>query len=132
MNFILCVDIGVCRVLFNKLASRLHVVSHQHGEDLVSIGGVVDGDLFEQTCLGVHSGLPKLLGVHLAQTFVALRVDVLVLHAAGILVEESLALLIVVAVLADLVKSGIITVMQAAQQEKMTVEEFKKKAGLTA
>ena len=34
--------------------------------------------------------------------------------------------------LADLVKSGIITVMQAAQQEKMTVEEFKKKAGLTA
>ena len=37
-----------------------------------------------------------------------------------------------IAVLADLVKSGIITVMQAAQQEKMTVEEFKKKAGLTA
>ena len=35
-------------------------------------------------------------------------------------------------VLAELVKNGIITVFQAAEQEKMTVEEFKAKAGLTA
>ena len=34
------------------------------------------------------------------------------------------------AVLADLVKNGIITIMQAAEQEKMSVEEFTKKAGL--
>ncbi len=34
------------------------------------------------------------------------------------------------AVLAELVKKGIITIMQAAEQEKMTVEEFSKKTGL--
>ncbi len=35
------------------------------------------------------------------------------------------------AVLADLVRNGIITINQAADQEKMTVEEFSEKAGLT-
>ena len=33
--------------------------------------------------------------------------------------------------LADLVKNGIITAMQAAEQAKMPVEEFTKKAGLS-
>ena len=33
-------------------------------------------------------------------------------------------------VLADLVKNGIITIMQAAEQEKMSVEEFSKLTGL--
>ena len=33
--------------------------------------------------------------------------------------------------LADLVKSGIITAIQAAEQAKMTVEEFKEKSGIT-
>ena len=34
--------------------------------------------------------------------------------------------------LADLVRKGLITVSQAAEQAKMTVEEFKEKAGFTA
>ena len=35
-------------------------------------------------------------------------------------------------VIAELVKNGIITASQAAEQAKMSVEEFKAKAGLTA
>ena len=35
-------------------------------------------------------------------------------------------------VLAELVKNGIITASQVAEQAKMSVEEFKAKAGLTA
>ena len=34
--------------------------------------------------------------------------------------------------LADLVRKGLITASQAAEQAKMTVDEFKAKAGLTA
>ena len=34
--------------------------------------------------------------------------------------------------LADLVRKGLITASQAAEQAKMSVEEFKAKAGLTA
>jgi len=37
----------------------------------------------------------------------------------------------IITTLADLVKNGIITVMQAAEQAKMPVEEFTKKAGLS-
>ena len=37
----------------------------------------------------------------------------------------------IISTLADLVKNGIITVMQAATQAKMSVEEFTKKAGLS-
>ena len=37
----------------------------------------------------------------------------------------------IISTLADLVKNGIITVMQAAAQAKMSVEEFTKKAGLS-
>ena len=35
-----------------------------------------------------------------------------------------------IAALADLVKSGIISIVQAAEQEKMSVDEFRSKAGL--
>ena len=35
-------------------------------------------------------------------------------------------------VIAEIVKNGIITASQAAEQAKMSVEEFKAKAGLTA
>ena len=44
----LCVDVGVSGVLFDKLAARLHVVAHKHGENLVGIGGVLYRHLFKQ------------------------------------------------------------------------------------
>ena len=64
---------------------------------------ILDGDLFEESCLWVHGGFPELLGVHLTQTFVSLSVDVLVFHAFAILVDKGLALLFCIAVLAHLV-----------------------------
>ena len=39
--FALCVDIGVCGVLFDKLAARFYVISHQHREDFVGFGSVL-------------------------------------------------------------------------------------------
>ena len=51
--FALCVDIGVCGILFDKLAARFYVVSHQHREDFVGFGSVLDGD-----CSGFISPRP--------------------------------------------------------------------------
>ena len=106
---VLCVDVGVGGILLDELATGLYVVAHQHGEDLVGLGGVLDGDLLQQTVLGIHGGLPELLGVHLTKTFVALCVQGRsVLVASHILVDEGLALLLGVAVLRELLISTFI------------------------
>ena len=89
-------------MLLDELAAWLHIIAHEHREYLVGIGCVLDGDTLQQARLGIHGGLPKLLGVHLTQTFISLCVDALaVFHALAILVEEQLALLLVVAILAN-------------------------------
>ena len=54
----LCVDVGVGGILLYELAAGFYVVSHQHGEDLVGISGILDGYLFQQACLGIHGRLP--------------------------------------------------------------------------
>ena len=43
----LCIDIRIGSILFDELSSRFHVVAHQHGEYLVSLGCVLDGDLLQ-------------------------------------------------------------------------------------
>ena len=98
----LCVDIGISSVLLNELAAWFHVVAHQHRENLVSLSCILDGNLLEQACCWVHSGFPKLLWVHLTQTFVSLGVDILVFLSLAVFVEECLSLLLGVAVLAHL------------------------------
>ena len=103
MVLALCVDIGVCCVLLDELSAWLHIVAHQHRENLVSLSCILDGNLLEQACCWVHSGFPKLLWVHLTQTFVSLGVDILIFGAVAILVDESLALLLGIAVFAHLV-----------------------------
>ena len=102
MVLALCVDIGVCCVLLDELSAWLHIVAHQHRENLVSLSCILDGNLLEQACCWVHSGFPKLLWVHLTQTFVSLGVDILIFCALAILVDESLALLFCIAILAHL------------------------------
>ena len=37
----LCVDIGVCGIGFDKFAARIHIVAHQHRENLIGLGCVV-------------------------------------------------------------------------------------------
>ena len=44
----LCVDIGISSVLLDELTAWLHVVAHQHRENLVSLSCIVDGYLLEQ------------------------------------------------------------------------------------
>ena len=99
----LCVDVGVSGILLDELAARLNVVTHQHGEDFVGLGGVLDGHLLQQAVFGVHGGFPQLLGVHLAKTFVALGMQGGgVLVACYVLVDECLPLLLGVSVLREL------------------------------
>ena len=99
----LSVNIGISSVLLNELAAWLHIIAHQHRENLVSLSCIIDGYLLEQAGRWVHSGFPKLLWVHLTQTFVSLSVNILVFQPLAILVDECLALLLCIAILAHLV-----------------------------
>ena len=63
---------GVQRVFVDEIASRLHLVSHQGGENFVRLHRVLDPDLQEGPLLRVHRRFPELLRVHLAETLVAL------------------------------------------------------------
>jgi hypothetical protein len=53
-----------------RYKGRLDVLTHQHREDLVRRGGVVDGHLPQGAGVVVHRGLPQLLRVHLTETLV--------------------------------------------------------------
>src|ERR1039458_9679147 len=59
-------------ILLDELSPRLDLIAHQRGEDLVGGHGVLDPHLHEPSRLRVDRGLPKLLGIHLAQALVAL------------------------------------------------------------
>ena len=91
------VDLGVCGVALDKFATRTDVVTHQHGEDIVGFGGILDGHLLEHTRFRTHGGFPKLMRVHFSQTFVALCLDA-VFCAVTIFLNEALAVGIVIAV----------------------------------
>src|SRR6478736_9189411 len=62
----------VLGVALDERAALLDVLAHEDREHLVRLGRVVEGHLEHQALLGVHRGLPQLLGVHLAQALVAL------------------------------------------------------------
>src|SRR5258708_39655473 len=57
----------VLGVTGDERATCLHVLAHQHGEQLVGLGRVVERDLAQDPLGGVHGGLPQLVGVHLAE-----------------------------------------------------------------
>src|SRR5262249_61637561 len=65
------------RVLLDELPSRLDLVSHQGGEDLVGLVRVLDLHLEQCARLGIHGRLPELRRVHLAETLVALNLEAL-------------------------------------------------------
>src|SRR5260370_8708497 len=56
----------VLRVAGNERAARLDVLAHQHAEQLVGLGRVVERDLEQDPLPRVHRGLPQFLRVHLA------------------------------------------------------------------
>src|SRR5262245_17999296 len=60
-------------VLFDELAARLHRVAHQDREHLVGADRILEAHLQERARLGIHGRLPELIGVHLAESLVALK-----------------------------------------------------------
>ena len=76
-------------VLLDEFAAGRHFVAHQHREDTVRFGGVLDIDLTQNARVGVHRRVPQLMGVHLAETFVTLDV-----HALAEFGRDGIALLL--------------------------------------
>src|SRR5438034_1955151 len=68
------VDERVAGVLLDELAARFDVLAHQHREQAIRGGGVLQRDLDQVAGLRVHRGLPELFGLHLRQALEALDV----------------------------------------------------------
>ena len=100
MNEKLRVYIRICRVFLYELAAWSYIVSHQHGEDIVYVGGIVNCYLFQNTRFRVHCCFPQLFGIHLTQTFVSLCMDSVFLSVT-IFLNECLACFFGVAVFTD-------------------------------
>ena len=100
MNEKLRVYIRICRVFLYELAAWSYIVSHQHGEDIIYVGGIVDCYLFQNTRFRVHCCFPQLFGIHLTQTFVSLCMDSVFLSVT-IFSNECLARFFGVAVFTD-------------------------------
>src|SRR5437763_271696 len=72
-RFLLRIDERVLRVLLDELTPAFDVFPHQHGEDLVGDGRVLQGDAHQRAGLGVHGRPPQLLGEHLTQALESSR-----------------------------------------------------------
>src|SRR5271156_6895370 len=77
-------ETNVLGVAGDKASACFDILAHQDGEQLVGGSGVVEGDLAQHPHRGVHRGFPQLLGIHFAQTFVALDAVFLVDLLAGL------------------------------------------------
>ncbi|CAM5521597.1 hypothetical protein SPURM210S_06057 [Streptomyces purpurascens] len=74
-------------------AVGLDVLTHEDREQVVGLGGVVEGDLAEDTVLLVHGRDAQFLGVHLAETLEALhRVVLDALAGVAAHLDEGVAL----------------------------------------
>src|SRR6478735_5796894 len=89
-------ELHVAGVLLDERPTRLDVLTHEHGEDLVGLGGVVERDLQQRAAVLVHRRLAELLVVHLAEALVAL--DRVVLRQAPALALAELAQAVALAV----------------------------------
>src|SRR6185503_9800077 len=66
-------EANILGVAGDERAARLHVFAHQDREQLVGGGGIIQCDLQEHPVGRILLGLPQLLGVHLAESLVALH-----------------------------------------------------------
>src|SRR3954452_5965498 len=67
----------VLGVLLDELPTRLDLVAHQHGEDAIRYGGVLDLEAHQHPPRRIQRGVPELGGVHLAETLEASDLDAL-------------------------------------------------------
>ena len=65
------------RVLLNELAPRLYDIAHEFREEIVGLVDFLDLNLQQRAGIDVERRLPQLLGIHLAEAFVALQGDAL-------------------------------------------------------
>jgi hypothetical protein len=65
-------EADVLGVALDERAALLDVLAHEHAEQLVGRGCVVDRGLQQHPALRVHRGLPQLARRHLAETLEAL------------------------------------------------------------
>ncbi len=56
----LCIDICIRCILFNEIAARAYVFTHQHGEDIVGFGCILKMHLFQHTVFRIHGCFPQL------------------------------------------------------------------------
>src|SRR5712672_440983 len=77
-----CADMGgpshvqiddVERIVLDEFAPRLHQLAHQLGEEIVRLVRMLDFHLQQRAGILIQRGLPQLVGVHLAQAFIALQ-----------------------------------------------------------
>src|SRR4051812_41844128 len=61
------------RIVLDEFAPRLHDVAHQLDENVVGFDGFLDANLQQRAHFAVERRLPELLGIHLAETLVALH-----------------------------------------------------------
>jgi hypothetical protein len=69
------IHIRAKRIILDEFAAGLDHIAHQLGEDVVGLVDLLDLHLQEGTFIGVERGLPELIRVHLAETFVTLKLD---------------------------------------------------------
>ena len=62
-------------VRLNEVTPRFYVISHENIEHVVGVQPGLNPDLQKDACLGIHGGLPELVGVHFAQTFVSFNIN---------------------------------------------------------
>lgn len=53
-------------VFVDELATGLHLIPHEHTENLIGTDRIVDTHLQQGSCVGIHRRFPKLVGVHFA------------------------------------------------------------------
>lgn len=54
------------RVFLDKVATRLHLIAHQAGEQAVGVRGIRDLHLQQRTDVRIERRFPELLGIHFA------------------------------------------------------------------
>src|SRR3954451_4517648 len=93
-------EADVLGVALDELAAGLDVLAHEDREQVVGLGGVVEGDLAEDAVLLVHRRDAQLLGVHLAEALEALdRVVADALAVVAAQLDQRVALAVGVRVL---------------------------------
>src|SRR5262245_42227566 len=63
-------ETDVLGVALDEVATGFDVLAHEHAEQLVRLGRVVEGDLKKNPVVRIHRGIPELDRRHLAESLV--------------------------------------------------------------